>query len=63
MTITLVIWACLASSPADCRSYDIPFDGPIFACAIHGQQAIAEWKAAHPNRTVTRWRCETGRAA
>jgi hypothetical protein len=55
--MTLVLLICLASNPSECRTEPIAFDGGPVACAIHGQQAAAEWLALHPRWRLAKWRC------
>jgi len=55
--IELVILACLAGHPSDCRTERLPFEGPMTACALHGQFVVEAWVSAHPNWRPVRWRC------
>lgn len=55
--IDLVLTVCLLAAPADCREERMPFDGPIFACAMAGQFTAAEWISRHPKWRIERWAC------
>lgn len=55
--IELVLTVCLSASPSECRLERMPFEGPMMACAIHGQQAAVEWLNTHPKWQLSRWRC------
>ena len=58
--IELVIAACLSSASAECRDFSMlydPYDLSLMACALHGQQQIAQWHETHPEWTVARWSC------
>jgi hypothetical protein len=55
--IALLLKVCLAAAPAECRDIQIPFDGPMAACCLHGQFTAAEWISSHPGYRIAEWRC------
>lgn len=61
--IELVLFVCLATDPKDCRREAMPWDGPMMACALHGQQAAVDWLAVHPLWRLSRWSCGPVRRA
>ena len=67
--LELVIAACLATGPGECRDFSMLYDPrevPLMLCVAAGQVEIARWQESHPGWVVERWRCgyvPEGRAA
>ncbi|WP_181708243.1 hypothetical protein [Chthonobacter rhizosphaerae] len=57
MFVEIAFTFCLLTAPADCRVETQPFDGPMMACALLGQQAARDWLESHPKWRMTKWRC------
>lgn len=58
----LIVAACLAAAPADCREERIPLAAPTpIACLAVGQPTLAEWAAAHPKWRIVGFRCVEAR--
>lgn len=55
--VSLIIYACLIASPAECERFDVPGQVSSFQCAIFGQQQAAEWAKYHSKWSVTRYVC------
>ncbi len=55
--IDLVLVVCLSGAPLECRRERLPFEGPVYACAVHGQQVAAQWAESHPKWRIAGWRC------
>lgn len=66
MIYTLLIVACLASAPADCRRYEQPAPGlsanPT-AAFLEAQTRVARWAERHPGLRVRAWRLIAGKLA
>jgi hypothetical protein len=61
MQLTLLV--CSILHGAQCRETHLTYadEGQFatpYGCAIGGMHRVAEWSEAHPNWSVTRWRCE-----
>lgn len=55
--LVLPILACLVSSPADCKRFDLPVE----SCNAAAIAQIAAWAAANPGWRVEKWwKCQPG---
>lgn len=67
--IEIALTVCSILHGAACHDERLTFadEGQMitpYACMIGGLSEIAKWSEAHPNWTVSRWRCgEAGRIA
>lgn len=59
--IQLVLTVCLAVAPASCKEERPAFEGSLLDCTVQGQIVAAQWLAAHPAYTLSRWRCEANK--
>lgn len=59
--IQLVLTVCLAAAPASCKEERPAFEGSLLDCTFQGQIVAAQWLAAHPAYTLSRWRCEANK--
>lgn len=58
--MSLLVLSFIACAGTHCRTVELPWDGSLLSCMIHGQQVIAAYTEPR-NLTVPRgWRCETG---
>lgn len=54
---SLLLLACLQSSPTTCEEHRLHFSGNVVQCSLFAQQVIAPWIASPPKRRVRRFRC------
>lgn len=57
--VEIAFTVCLLSKPGECKVERQPFDGPLFACSLLGQQAAVQWIASHPKWRLKAYRCTT----
>lgn len=57
--IALVFIACLQSSPDICREQQLLYAEAMtpMRCLMEAQPHLAQWRNAHPDWRVARWRC------
>jgi len=57
--VDLIVLACAAVHPAECRDYHLVFqwDGSLRACAMQAQPRLEQWSEEHPNLLIKRWHC------
>lgn len=56
--LLLVLTVCSLVSPDRCADTRLQLtDVSPMQCAIHGQEAAAQWLDGHPGVRVARWRC------
>ena len=62
--IELVILACLAAAPSDCRETRLSYSSAevsLLTCMQSGHFEVARWQTEHPGLQVKRWKCNTAR--
>lgn len=62
--IALVFVACMKLAPEACEEHSMTFleEGGAFGCMVRAQRELALWGEAHPDHTVTSWKCQVGRS-
>jgi hypothetical protein len=58
--MTIILSACLVSSPGECRDFRLPLDGDMTAlsCTMKAPPYFAKWMDEHPSWQVMRWKCQ-----
>lgn len=57
--IVVVVVAC-SILHGHCRDFQLPQLAERvtpFECQLYGQHALVQWRAAHPNWSISRWSC------
>jgi hypothetical protein len=61
MFATLLVIACLISSPEDCDEYNPNYDQvSLQECVLYGQIGAQKWVEDHPKYFVKGYRCKIG---
>jgi len=58
--LEIIIVACLASAPDDCREHRMRLGlqgGDAAQCAYGSPPRVSSWALAHPGWTIKSWRC------
>lgn len=58
--IELIASVCSILHGATCKTVTLTFAADQVShveCMTYGQLALVEWREAHPNWTISRWRC------
>lgn len=57
--VELVVLACLASNPAHCERFNVPFQQPmhLMQCLWQSQIHAAEWEHKHPGWQIKKVTC------
>jgi hypothetical protein len=57
--LAIIVSACLAGDPANCKDYRIPLDSSIdpTKCVMHAPPHVAKWADEHPNLVITKFLC------
>lgn len=58
--MTLVLLACLLTSPESCREERLDLGSTsLAACMATAMPVLAEWASERPDVQISRWRCES----
>lgn len=63
MITALLVYACLAASPDRCRIFEVVVEPIECTMPVPAMMRAALWAHEHPDWSLRRWTCESGRPA